>query len=200
MTLAELACAAPEEAARASIYLLLSGLFLRPAQAPLGWVASASLDDIEEGPLASAWAHLAEAARRGPAELLSAHAALFVAAGTPAINPYASVYMDGAAMNTSLALLRRDLARLGLQRADDAPEPEDHLGALCESMAHLILRGVPSRRQADFLEAHIAPWAERCLDDVAAQPAAGPYAAVATFAIEFLASERQALAEEGVTA
>ena len=185
--------ASDEDAARSSIYGLLARLLLRPQHVPLAWLASIDTHSDAQDPLALTWAGLVAASRAGPQAVHDAHAALFVAPGTPAINPYASYYRDGALMNTSLALLRQDLRGLGLQRAREARETEDHLGALCETMQQLILRGEPAEVQAQFLRAHVLPWAGRCLADIAEHPRAGLYAAAAAFATAFLASEEEAL-------
>ncbi|MBK0392016.1 TorD/DmsD family molecular chaperone [Ramlibacter algicola] len=189
-----------EDAARSSIYGLLARLLLRPQQVPLGWLASVDVGGDAHDPLSLTWSGLVAASRAGPQALHDAHAALFIAPGTPAINPYASWYRDGALMNTSLADLRSDLRELGLQRAKDARETEDHLGALCETMQQLILRGEPVETQAQFLRAHVLPWASRCLADIAEHPRAGLYAAAAAFATAFLASEDEALVQGETTA
>ena len=182
-----------DAAARSCIYGLIACLLLRPGQAPLAWLSSLDPFPDAHDPLALTWAGLVSASRGDPEALRSAHAALFIAPGTPPINPYASWYVDGALMNTSLAVLRHDLRVLGLQRAPAAAEAEDHLGALCEAMQQLIARSEPLSTQERFLRTHVLPWAARCLADIAAHPSAGFYAATAAFATAFLASEEEAL-------
>ncbi len=135
-----------------------------------------------------------EAARQPPADVADAWTALFVALGIPAVDPYASRYVDGTLMNQSLARLRRDLQALGLARSADTRELEDHLGALCQAMGHLVLQA-PWQAQRDFLQAHIAPWAGRCLQDIADHPRAGFYAPLARFACAFVAGEQEALSD-----
>ncbi len=96
---------------------------------------------------------------------------LFISSGTPALNPYGSLYLSGFMNDTPLAELRADLARFGIGRVRGVFESEDHLGALCETMRVLIAGGPGIRRQPlaeqkAFFEARIAPWYARCLDDM----------------------------------
>lgn len=194
----------PHEQSRADLYALLARLLLAPpdeallqslAQAPaLGGAADAG---GEGTPLGRAWDALRAAARGDGAAIRAAFDALFVSAGQPLLNPYASLYLAGFLMDTPLAALRADLACLGLRRREGVGEPEDHLGALCEVMRLLITGapGLPRRtpaQQALFFEAHVASWAGRCLDDIEAADAGGFYAALSGFMQAFLALEARA--------
>ena len=206
----------PHEQSRADLYALLARLLLAPpddalllavAQAPpLGGAAAAGAAHAgpdpdpyaEDGtPLGRAWDALRWAARGDGAAIRERFDALFVSAGQPLLNPYASLYLAGFLMDTPLALLRQTLARLGLRRRAGVGEPEDHLGALCEVMRLLITGapGLPRRtpaQQALFFEAHLASWAGRCLDDIEAADPGGFYAALAGFMRAFLELETRA--------
>ncbi|NML15906.1 TorD/DmsD family molecular chaperone [Azohydromonas caseinilytica] len=199
----------PHEQSRADLYALLARLLLAPpddellhnlAQAPA--LDGAALPDEERTPLARAWDALRQAARGEGDAIRERFDALFTSAGQPLLNPYASLYLAGFLMETPLAELRRTLAVLGLRRRAGVGEPEDHLGALCEVMRVLITGapGLPRRTPAEqhaFFAAHIAPWAGRCLDDIAVADAGGFYAALADFMRAFLELEAQAFELEG---
>jgi TorA maturation chaperone TorD len=199
------------EQSRADLYALLARLLLAPpddallqglAQAPA--LGAAAAGDEGGTPLVRAWDALRAAARGDGDAIRAAFDALFVSAGQPLLNPYASLYLAGFLMDTPLALLRQSLARLGLRRREGVGEPEDHLGALCEVMRLLITGapGLPRRtpaQQAPFFEAHLASWADRCLDDVEAADPGGFYAALAGFMRAFLELEARAFELEDTT-
>jgi len=164
-----------EDQARADMYALMANLLLRAPDAELlSVIAEASpLEAAQpENALAQTWNALISAARiASPQQVRDEFDALFIATGTPRLNPYASFYLAGFLMEKPLAALRDDLAVLGLRRRQGAGELEDHLGALCEAMCLLISGGpgVPrrtTREQRTFFTRHIAPWYARCLDDI----------------------------------
>jgi TorA maturation chaperone TorD len=186
----------PAAQERADLYALLAALWLGPdaallqALAQLGESAAGAGDDD----LGASWQALLASVRRcGPEHVEAEFLALFCAAGTPRINPYQCFYVAGWLMDKPLALLRQDLARLGLARKAGATELEDHIGALCESMRVLITRGAPLQVQTDFFGAHLAGWTTRCLHDVAAAPEADAYRAIAAFTEAFLRAEAETL-------
>jgi TorA maturation chaperone TorD len=178
---------APEEQERADLYGFLAALLLLPEATLVSALAATS------GSGDPAWDAMAIAAARGPAAVRAEFDALFVAAGTPRLNPYQCFYRAGWLMDKPLARLREDLRALGLARAAGATELEDHLGALCETMRVLITAGEPVEVQRRFFSRHLAGWAQSCLRDMANAPGAQFYAALAAFAGEFLAAEEQAL-------
>lgn len=205
----------PQEQSRADLYALLGLLLLAPpddmllralARADLLDAGAPAAEEQERAPLARAWDTLRQAARGEGEAIRERFDALFVSAGQPLLNPYASLYLAGHLMETPLAALRADLARLGLRRRAGVGEPEDHLGALCEVMRLLITGapGLPRRsplEQGLFFDTHIAAWAGRCLDDIAAADAGdaapgaagvGFYAALAGFMRAFLDLEARA--------
>jgi TorA maturation chaperone TorD len=194
-----------EEQARADFYALIARLFLAPPDAAL-LADLASADSLAsqqtDNPLDLAWEKLILTA-----SIVDAYAiqeefdALFIGIGTPRVNPYASMYLAGFMMEKPLAALRHDLAQLGLARAPEASELEDHLAALCETMRVLISaeqdgRRQPIRRQKEFFEKHIAPWYERCLDDIRSVNGVNFYRQVADFSQAFFFIESQAFEME----
>ena len=75
---------------------------------------------------------------------------------------------------------------------------EDHLSALCETMRLLVagdsvLRPQSVGAQRAFFERQIAPWYADCCDAIMQSPIANYYAAVAQFAMGFLALERDSI-------
>lgn len=192
-----------EDQARADLYALLSRLLLAaPDAGLLGALASADpiLAEGGEPALERAWERLTLASGVMDPELVQEEFdALFIAIGTPPVNPYGSRYLSGFMNDTPLAELRADLARFGVQRMRGVGEFEDHLGALCETMRVLItgapgIARQPLARQHAFFEARIAPWYARCLDDIAGAEGANYYRLVAQLAGAFLDIEAQAFA------
>lgn len=190
-----------EDQARADLYALIArvlyaepDLHLLASLAQAGSFASHQADN----PLDSAWEGLVTAASESnPEAVREEFAKLFISVGNPAVNPYASFYLAGFMMEKPLAVLRSDLAQLGLARADNVGEPEDHLAALCDTMRALITgaQGFPRKSlqtQRKFFMEHIAPWYARCLDDIRAAESANFYRHVANFAQAFFEIEFQA--------
>jgi TorA maturation chaperone TorD len=88
------------------------------------------------------------------------------------------------------------MARLGIGRRDDVPEPEDHIAALCEMMAGLITGafGEPASldEQRRFFTRHLASWAPRFFEDLQAARAAVLYMPVGRIGRIFIAIEAEA--------
>ena len=194
-----------EDQARADLYALLARLFLAPPDAALLDALSASEPILAQGgdlALEQAWERLSMASSVMDAQAVQDEFdALFVAIGTPLINPYGSRYIAGFINDTPLAELRADLARLGLARVRGAGEFEDHIGALCETMRVLVggvpgVRPQPVEQQRYFFEVHIAPWYERAMHDIAGADGANYYRLVARLAEAFLAIEADAFTVE----
>jgi TorA maturation chaperone TorD len=180
----------PEEQYRADVYGLLASLLLAP-EAHLVDALACMPSSEDESATGRAWDQLLAAARSGPAAVRDEYDALFIAAGTPRLNPYQCYYLAGWLMDKPLSALRHDLRQLGLERLDGATELEDHIGALCEAMRVLIEKGTPEPAQHDFFERHLAGWSATCLDDIANAPGAVFYRALALFAQAFLELESQ---------
>lgn len=201
MTHSEAIFAAPlplaaEEQARSNLYGLLAHLLFAPPEHALlqALAAADSLPSQQaDNPLEAAWEKLTAAAGLISADAVAEEFdSLFVSAGTPLLNPYASLYLSGFMMEKPLAALRADLARLGIARIGSSAELEDHLAALCETMRILIANRQTLEKQRDFFEKHIASWYERCLIDIRLAKGANFYRLVAGFGQAFLDIEMQA--------
>ena len=94
----------PDAQSRADLYALLAALLLRPDAALIEGLAAAPRSPEAEDALDVAWNELLDSARRlGPAAALQEYDALFVAAGTPRLNPYQCYYRAGWLMDKPLA-------------------------------------------------------------------------------------------------
>jgi TorA maturation chaperone TorD len=195
----------PEDQARADLYALAARLLLAPPDAGL-LAGLAQADPIEstggERQLAEAWEKLVLASSVMDAGAVAEEFdALFISSGTPALNPYGSLYLSGFMNDTPLADLRADLAVFGIGRVRGVGESEDHLGALCETMRVLIaggngIRRQPLGRQKIFFESRIAPWYARCMKDMQNAEGANFYRLVAAFVAALLSIEAEAFAVE----
>jgi TorA maturation chaperone TorD len=194
-----------EDQARADLYALAARLLLAPPDAAL-LAGLAHADPIESNggdhQLADAWEKLVLASSvMDTGAVDEEFDALFISSGTPALNPYGSLYLSGFMNDTPLAELRADLAVFGIGRVRGVGESEDHLGALCETMRVLIaggpgIRRQPLERQKTFFDSRIAPWYARCLDDMQKAEGANFYRLVAAFVAALLAIEAEAFAVE----
>jgi TorA maturation chaperone TorD len=194
-----------EDQARADLYALAARLLLAPPDAGL-LAGLAHADPIESSgeyyQLADAWEKLVLASSVMDADAVAEEfEALFISSGTPALNPYGSLYLAGFMNDTPLAELRADLAAFGIGRVRGVFESEDHLGALCETMRVLIaggpgIRRQPLGRQKTFFESRIAPWYARCTKDIQNAEGANFYRLVAAFVTALLAIEAEAFAVE----
>jgi len=190
-----------EDQARADLYALIARLLIAaPDASLLACLAAADpLNSLETAcPLDLAWEKLVLTAGIMDADAIrDEFDALFISAGTPQINPYASLYLAGFLNEKPLAALRAELAQLGLARIAGVGEMEDHLAALCETMRVMIAGEAGAARhslsrQKQFFEKHIAPWSSRCFDDIRLIDGANFYRQLADFSQEFFSVEAQA--------
>lgn len=188
------------DAARAQEYALLATLLARAPDREL-LVRLARLK-ADANPLGLAHARLAQAAGASDASRLEReYFDLFVGVGRGEVLPYGSYYLTGFLHERPLARLRGDLAELGLVRAEEQCEPEDHIAILCEVMAGLAggsFAGPPgTERRAiekQFFDRHLAPWARRFFADLERAEAADFYRAVAAVGATFMDIETEAFA------
>lgn len=124
---------------------------------------------------------------------------LFVGVGRGELLPYASFYLTGFLNERPLADLRRDLAVIGVERAKDRHEPEDHIASLSEVMAGLAdgtfdasPLGCGAAGEAGFFARHLQPWAAQFFDDLAIAPSAEFFRAVAEVGRTFIDVETRA--------
>lgn len=182
-----------QEQWRAQHYALLATLLAAPPQTAL----LENIIEVEvtepESPMGQAWLTLQNAAKQADKEDLSAeYHALFIGLTQGEMIPYGSFYQTGFLNEKPLALLRKDLAQLGLERQDDKKEPEDHIAAEFDVM-RLILsaQGTPVVDASTFFSRHIQPWADRFFSDLAVANNAVFYRSVAGFASQFIKLEAQ---------
>ena len=178
--------------ARAREYSLLSALLLRSPDVPmLDRLASLRGDS---SPLGLAHAALGEAAARtDAARAAREHHSLFTGLGRGELLPYASYYLTGFLHGRPLANLRHALQRIGVERRDGQPEPEDHAAILLEIMAGLASGTIPAPAGTDreIFDDHLGPWITRFFSDLEKAASAEFYASVGTFGRTFVEIERQ---------
>lgn len=186
---------APEDEARAAIYGLIARLFYSaPDEAVLGQILHSTAFEGSDAPVAQAWRDLVESCRNVyPVVLENEHTELFIGTGKAEVTPYLSHYTIEFATDNPLVELRQQLARWGLQRRENANEPEDHIAGVCESLrfAIAVQQRSPQEQQA-FFDHFIYPGAIPFCDAVSASPKAVFYRRVAAFTRAFLELERTA--------
>lgn len=187
-----------EETARAEVYGLLAALYYAPPTPELMAQLRVAVTEAPAagGFLEEPWRALVAAARAvDDAAVADEFDALFGGMGKPEIYLFGSHYLSGFLNEKPLAVLRTDLAALGLGRDDTMPETEDHFAYLCEVMRYLIageeVEVANLTQQQKFFTAHLQPWALTMCDTVAAHPKAQFYAALAGFTRAFVAVETQ---------
>lgn len=185
----------PEDELRASQYRLLARFLARPPDGPLLRLASSFTGD--ETDLGKALALLARLARNTTeAKASDEYHELFIGMGRGELMPYGSYYMTGFLNEKPLALLRRDMAGLGMARADETSEPEDHIAALSDMMAGLIMGafGEPLdvAEQKHFFDQHLASWAGSFFKDLENAKAATLYTPIGTLGRVFMEIETTA--------
>ena len=188
-----------EDQIRANTYRLLGTLMARPpTQEVIELLKQVDVDErAQDSAMAAAWKTLSLAAQRATvAELDDEYHALFIGIGRGEIVPYSSWYLTGFMMERPLAQLRQDLKRFGLERAEEVKEPEDHAGALCETMSLLIggLEGVSPHEQKTFFDDHLAPWMGKFFEDLQSAEAANFYSAVGALGEQFIEVDTHSLA------
>jgi len=187
-----------EDQIRANVYGLLGALLTRPPDKEI--IALLREIDVDEKQQASAmaasWKTLNLAAkRRRLNELNDEYHKLFIGVGRGEVVPYGSWYLTGFMMDRPLAQLRQDLINLGLERAEHVKEPEDHAGALCESMSLLLSidDGITPHVHKRFFDNHIASWMTKFFEDLQTASSADFYKAVGSLGEQFIELEKQYL-------
>lgn len=185
------------ERLRANVYALLARLLVRaPTADELAEMSGWSGD---ETPLGRAISTFSEACKSADAEALhDEYEALFIGVGRGELLPYGSYYLTGFLNEKPLARLRGTLRELHIERDPSVREPEDHIAALMDVMAGLILGlfGDPIGldKQRAFFANHIESWAPYFFKDLEKAKNATLYRHVGTIGREFLEIERAAFA------
>lgn len=182
-----------EDALRLGTYSVLGALLARPPSAELLEQLGAAGGDSDSDALGRAWSRLAAAALRADvAEVRQEHNDVFIGVAQGEITPYASWYLHGSLMERPLVHVRQALDELGVQRNSGVKEPEDHGGALLETMALLINAGdVDFDREQRFFQEHLEPWLAECFRDIQEAPSAVFYAPVGQLGAAFMSLESQ---------
>jgi len=183
------------DGARAQEYALLATLLSHSPSSEM--IRRLALLRGDATPLGSAHAALGEAAGRVNEESVEReYFDLFVGVGRGLLLPYASHYLTGALYGRPLARLREALQHLGIEKAAERSEPEDHAAILCEIMAGLVGGGIvaPAGADRDFFEKHLAPWIRRFFVDLEQAQSAGFYACVGALGRTFVEVETEAFA------
>jgi TorA maturation chaperone TorD len=187
-----------EELARAELYGLLARLWVAPPDATLLEQFGVAVTQApQQGAFLEApWQALVAALRATtPAEAAQEYDALFLGVGKPEVFLYGSYYLSGFLNEKPLAVLRADLARIGLARDESRGETEDHLAGVFEVMRWLIAGDDVAvcnlEQQRRFFRAHLQPWIDKLCDAVAAQPGARLYRSLAGMTRAFVQVETQ---------
>ena len=185
----------PEDELRASQYRLLARWLAKPPDsALLSLAAGFTGDETELGRALALLARLAQSTDEAKAS--EEYHELFIGLGRGELMPYGSYYVTGFLNEKPLAMLRRDMAGLGIARADDISEPEDHIAALCDMMAGLIMGDFTEpaeiAEQKRFFDEHMAPWAGRFFNDLEKAKAATLYTPIGTLGRVYMEIETTA--------
>ncbi|MEM6988104.1 MAG: molecular chaperone TorD family protein [Pseudomonadota bacterium] len=187
-------------AMRAGVWRLLAGgLACAPSDDWLAQLRKIEAPKAVHDPLG--WAQLADSAHDVTLDSVQdEYFRLFIGVGRGELMPYGSWYLTGFLMEKPLALLRQDLRRLGIERADGVRESEDQIGLLADTQAKLIDGGdepetaVGIETQRDFFNAHIGPWASQFFDDLSVAESAIKRRRLGRFGGAFTRLEQQYLA------
>jgi len=184
-----------EDALRADLYDFLGAMLAAPpAKDLLDKAAGLAGDDTGLGRAIRALATIAAAST--PATAKVEFEALFIGLGRGELLPYASYYMTGFLNEKPLALLRGDMARLGIVRAPNVYEPEDNIASLSEMMAGMIrgrfFAAADLGTQQKFFNTHISPWAEHFFSDLEGAAGSVLYAPVGAIGRAFMGIEKGA--------
>ncbi len=187
-----------EELARAELYGLLARLWIAPPDAQvLEQFEVAVTQAPQPGAFLEApWQALVGAMRATTAPLAAEEFdALFLGVGKPEVFAYGSFYLTGFLNEKPLAQLRTDLAALGLERAEQNNQTEDHVAALFEVMRYLIAGDDVAvcnlEQQRRMFRTHLQPWVEKLCDTLEAHPRAQLYGPLAGFTRAFMQVEIQ---------
>ncbi len=189
---------AEENVLRAQQWSFLARILASPPNSEM--LMGLSQLDGDDTALGQAYCVLAKTARDASADdVANEFFELFVGVGRGELLPYASFYITGFLNERPLADLRRDLSVMGIERAKDRFEPEDHIASLAEVMAGLASGeydaaplGCGGAGEAGFFARHLEPWVTQFFDDLAVSPSAEFYRAVAEIGRTFTDVEMRA--------
>jgi len=184
---------------RSNMYRLLAALTTAPAtDALLDLLRHIEYDTAPNpsGQMSTAWKTVRLASEHATVESIDdEYHDLFIGIGRGELVPYGSWYQTGFLMDRPLAYLRKDLVELGIEREEGVREPEDHVGALCETMSLMAEpdSGIAIDKQREFFNNHLKSWIERFFLDMENAKSARFYAAVGQLGKNFFDIERRYL-------
>ena len=182
------------DGARAQEYALLATLLSHsPDRQLLSGLANLRFD---ASPIGKAHAALAEAARQSSQESVAReYFALFAGLKANALLPYASHYLADTLYGRPLARLRGQLELLGVEKATEWSEPEDHAAFLCEIMAGLVSGDIsaPAGAERAFFDIHLVSWIRRFFTDLETSKSAIFYVTVGALGRTLIDIETEAL-------
>jgi TorA maturation chaperone TorD len=184
-----------EEVLRANLYRMLAHILKAPPQkSDLELLAGLSRDSTRLGEAIGGLAHLAR--RTSPEAARREYHNLFIGLERGELVPYGSHYRSGFHEDHPLVQIRADMARHGIALTPELSQAEDHIAALCEIMAGLILgvgdEPAPLDEQKAFFMSHIATWAKHFFTDLEAARSSVFYAAVGKVGSVFMDIEEAA--------
>jgi TorA maturation chaperone TorD len=186
------------DSARAREYALLATLLSHSPDAQL--LSRLTGLHTDTSPIGLAHAALAEAAQNATEESVAReYVVLFAGLGGGALLPYASHYLADTLYGRPLARIRETLQPLGVEKAPERIEPEDHASFLCEVMAGLIRGDIsaPDGTDRSFFEAHLTSWIRRFFVDLEATKSADFYRSVGILGRTFIDVETHAFTLSG---
>ena len=184
-----------EEQLRAQIYQLLAGFLTDfPVQDKLDAAARLEGDNSPLGQAFTAFSQVAKSFDVTTAK--TEYHDLFIGVTRGELVPFGSYYLTGFLNEKPLALLRSEMARLGIERVENQKEPEDHIASVLEIMAGLIdgafIGQTTMAEQKEFFEKHIASWATHFFSDLEKAKHSVLYAPLATIGRLFMEIEQDA--------
>ncbi len=204
---------------RQEYYELFSVLFLREPTVELLTLLGQNLEARTEAAaalnplLGEGWREVGQSLRAGlenpralAAKVAEEFTPLFVGPLIPKITPCESFYLTGKLFGPPLVLIRNFMRRVGLEKREEWPEPEDHIAFACDIMRQLITRQEASANpdeetrwlnlQGDFMKAHLSRWVPRFAEDL--EKMGGDfYRGVGKVVLGFLEFEKELLADWG---
>lgn len=186
--------------ARADLYNFLGALLAGPPdELLLAQTAGLTGDATEMGQAIGTLARVAKVTKPKAAE--SEFNRLFIGLGRGELLPFASYYLTGFLNEKPLALLRQDMARKGMARAETVFEPEDSIASLMEMMAAMIVgrfgTAADLTAQRNFFNTHVGPWAGHFFTDLEEAKGSVFYTPIGTVGKIFMSVEAEAFRMSG---
>ena len=184
-----------EDILRANLYRMLAHILKAPPEkSDLELLAGLSRDLTRLGEAVGGLAHLA--GRTSPEAASREYHELFIGLDRGELVPYGSHYRSGLQEDHPLVQIRADMARRGIALTPELAQAEDHIAALLEIIAGLILgigdEPATLEEQKAFFMSHIAPWASHFFTDLEGARSSVFYAAVGKVGAVFMDIEEAA--------